>query len=66
MAEESGNGGEYPSSAWYAVERLIAEVHRADKAVAALRQIDHLIPNPDRNSLIIIKRIIQKALANEC
>jgi hypothetical protein len=66
MAEASDRGGEPFASAWYSVERLMAEVHRADKAIAALRQIDNLIPNPDRASLQVVKRIIRKALADEC
>lgn len=43
----------------------MAEVHRADAAVAALKKIDALIPNPDKSSLQIIKRIIKQALKHE-
>lgn len=43
----------------------MAEVHRADTAVAALKQIDKIIPNPDRPSLRIVKRIIKQALKDE-
>jgi uncharacterized protein HemX len=65
MAETGARSGEQIEAAWYGVERLMAEVHRADTAVAALKKIDALIPNPDKSSLMIIKRIIKQALKYE-
>lgn len=43
----------------------MAEVHRAESAIAALKKIDAIIPNPDKPSLRIIKRIIKQALEHE-
>lgn len=65
MAETGTRSGEQDQTAWYGAERLIAEVHRAETAIAALKKIDALIPNPDKSSLQIIKRIIKQALKNE-
>ena len=65
MAETGARSGEQTEAAWYGIERLMAEVHRADTAVAALKKIDALIPNPDKSSLMIIKRIIKQALQYE-
>ena len=65
MAEEDARSGKQTEAAWYGAERLMDEVHRADTAVAALKKIDALIPNPDKSSLMIIKRIIKQALKYE-
>lgn len=65
MAEKNSRSREQTEAAWYGAERLMEEVHRADTAVAALKKIDALIPNPDKSSLLIIKRIIKQALKNE-
>lgn len=65
MAKTDAGSREQTEASWYGAERLIAEVHRADAAVAALKKIDALIPNPDKSSLLIIKRIIKQALKHE-
>jgi hypothetical protein len=65
MAETDIGSREQTEAAWYGAERLIAEVHRAENAIAALKKIDAIIPNPDKPSLRIIKRIIKQALENE-
>lgn len=65
MAKTDTGSREQTEASWYGAERLIAEVHRADAAVAALKKIDALIPNPDKSSLLIIKRIIKQALKHE-
>jgi uncharacterized protein HemX len=65
MAAQDTGSREQTETAWYGAERLMAEVHRADTAVAALKKIDALIPNPDKSSLMIIKRIIKQALQYE-
>ena len=65
MAQKGLGGGEQDQASWYGAERLISEVHRAETAIAALKKIDALIPNPDKSSLRIIKRIIEQALKYE-
>lgn len=65
MAAQDTGSREQVETAWYGAERLMAEVHRADAAIAALKKIDALIPSPDKSSLQIIKRIIKQALKHE-
>lgn len=43
----------------------MAEVHRSEAAISALKKIDALIPNPEKSSQQIIKRIIKQALKHE-
>lgn len=65
MAEAGARSGKQIEVSWFGPERLIDEVHRAETAIAALRKIDALIPNPDKPSLLAIKKIIKRALEHE-
>lgn len=65
MAETDTGSRKQTEASWYGAERLMAEVHRAESAIAALKKIDAIIPNPDKPSLRIIKRIIKQALEHE-
>jgi len=65
MAQADTGSGEPFKASWYSHERLIDEVHRAETAIAALKQIDHIVRDLDKPSGRIIRRIIAKALQNE-